>query len=99
MSKLRRSGAAGLLDMVADKASQLPQPERRDFLKRGLALAGAAAAGPAIAAGESGAEYLPPNVPPWTRSLGRGVVTRPYGSPSDFEANVIRRTVPWLTAS
>jgi sulfane dehydrogenase subunit SoxC len=99
MSKLRRRGAAGLLDMVADRASRLPQHERRDFLKRGLALAGAAVAGPAIGANGSESDYLPPDVPPWTRSLGRGVVTRPYGSPSDFEANVIRRTVPWLTAS
>src|SRR5699024_4051064 len=41
---------------------------------------------------------LPPNVPAWTRSLGPGVVDRPYGKPSKFESGVIRRNVPWLTA-
>lgn len=93
-------GPAEILSKVAESASQLPQPERRDFLLRGLAFAGATAAAPVLAAGAaSREETLPPNVPPWTRSLGRGVVTRPYGSPSDFESNVVRRTVPWLTAN
>ena len=31
--------------------------------------------------------------------LGAGVVDRPYGQPSKFEGDVIRRNVPWLTAS
>ena len=31
--------------------------------------------------------------------LGDGVVSRPYGKPSDFEKSVIRRDVEWLTAS
>ena len=35
----------------------------------------------------------------WQRYLGDGVDKRPYGSPSKFEKNVIRRDVPWLTAS
>ena len=30
--------------------------------------------------------------------MGAGVVERPYGRPADFEADVIRRNVPWLTA-
>ncbi len=65
--------------------------DRRRFLKTALALAGAGMA--SRAAGES-----PPGVPPWTRSLGPGVGTRPYGQPSPFEAHVQRRTVDWLTA-
>ncbi|HCO59405.1 MAG TPA: sulfite dehydrogenase, partial [Porticoccaceae bacterium] len=40
----------------------------------------------------------PPNVPAWTKSLGPGVLTKPYGEPSKHEAHVQRRTVDWLTA-
>ena len=73
---------------------------RRAFLKNSLALAGAAVTGSARAASEEdNSALLPPNVPPWTRSVGRGVVSQPYGSPSQFEADVVRRTVPWPTAS
>ena len=97
MSKGRRE-PSDILSLVAEKANSLPLPERRAFLMRGLALAGATAAGPVLAAIEPN-DALPPNIPPWTRSLGRGVVTVPYGMPSEFEANVIRRTVPWLTAN
>ena len=42
---------------------------------------------------------LPPNVPEWTAELGDGVDANPYGVPSEFERNVIRRNVEWLTAS
>ena len=52
--------------------------------------------GPALA---DNAKNLPPNVPDWTRQLGDGVGVRPYGHPSKFEKDVIRRTVPWLTAT
>ena len=38
-------------------------------------------------------------MPEWTRVLGDGVATRPYGKPSKHEAHVIRRDVQWLTAS
>ncbi len=36
---------------------------------------------------------------PWQQFLGPGVDARPYGQPSKYEAEVIRRDVPWLTAS
>ncbi len=92
---------ARLLGSVAKRAEGLSQPERREFLRRGLAFAGGAALGStALVRGAAAAgENLPPNVPSWTRSVGPGVVTNPYGSPSAFEADVVRRTVPWLTAS
>lgn len=35
----------------------------------------------------------------WNRYLGDGVDKRPYGVPSKFEVDVIRRDVSWLTAS
>jgi sulfane dehydrogenase subunit SoxC len=73
--------------------------DRRAFLTRG-ALAGAGVAGlagrPAAAAGP---ENLPPNVPEWSRYLGAGVEDAPYGMPSEFEAQVVRRNVAWLTAT
>ncbi len=34
----------------------------------------------------------------WNRYTGDGVDARPYGTPSAFEKDVVRRNVPWLTA-
>jgi len=65
-----------------------PATGRRGFVKS-LAVAGAAI-GTARAAS-------PPEPAAWTRSLGAPVVAAPYGSPSRFEANVIRRQSPGLT--
>lgn len=86
-----------LVNSIARSTDQLSGLERRRFLKSGLLLAGAAATAPAVANANSSA-HIPPNVPPWTKSLGRGVVSQPYGSPSPHEAHVKRRTVEWLTA-
>jgi sulfane dehydrogenase subunit SoxC len=66
-------------------------------------LTGAVAAGGAIAAVRASAQSAAPDpaiteVQPWARYLGDGVDARPYGTPSEFEAHVIRRNVPWLTA-
>jgi sulfane dehydrogenase subunit SoxC len=68
---------------------------RRSFLQLGITAAALAASGRAYAA-ESAA---PPAEAPWSLSLGPGVVDRPYGQPSKFESDVIRRNVPWLTGS
>ena len=72
---------------------------RRRLLVEAAGLGGAAVASAADRALAGNPRNLPPNVPPWTRSLGDGVATRPYGSPSKFEQHVVRRDVPWLTAS
>jgi len=87
-----------MIRSIAESGDKLPAPERRSFLKHGLAMLGAA--GAVASAGRLGAAEAagPPAVPAWTRSLGPGVVTNPYGSPSPFEAHVKRRTVDWLTA-
>ena len=37
-------------------------------------------------------------LPDWSIYTGDGVDARPYGLPSEFEAAVVRRDVPWLTA-
>ena len=94
MSKQQELDA--LVQSIAASGEQLPGLQRRNFLKQGLTMLGAAGfAGAASGAAESA---TPPNVPAWTKSLGTGVVTDPYGSPSPFESHVKRRTVEWLTA-
>ena len=73
-------------------------PTRRGFLKGGLAAGGLiAAAGGAHA--QADPDNLPPNVADWSKYLGDGVDAAPYGTPSEYESNVIRRNVEWLTAS
>jgi len=70
---------------------------RRAFLKLAAAAGGAALVrGAPASAGEGDA--APPGEPDWSLSLGPGVVEHPYGQPSEFEKDVIRRNVPWLTA-
>jgi sulfane dehydrogenase subunit SoxC len=73
---------------------------RRGFLSAaGLAGAGIAMSRRASAADAAKPDPLITEVQDWQRHLGDGVDKRPYGSPSKFEKNVIRRDVPWLTAS
>ncbi|OYU86175.1 MAG: sulfite dehydrogenase [Bradyrhizobiaceae bacterium PARB1] len=74
---------------------------RRRFLgAAGLAGAGSALATiPALAGETAKSEALITDVQDWQRYLGDGVDKHPYGLPSKFEKNVIRRDVPWLTAS
>ena len=74
-----------------------PKPQGDDarrFTRRGLfgASAGAAAAAivshPALA--QEG-DNLPPSVPEWQLEPGEETLRHPYGQPSKFEANVVRR--------
>ncbi|MFK7945122.1 MAG: sulfite dehydrogenase [Paracoccaceae bacterium] len=67
--------------------------------RRGF-LAGAVTGGAAAVAGTVRAEGDPAilEVQEWAQYLGDGVDARPYGTPSEHEAHVIRRDVPWLTA-
>jgi sulfane dehydrogenase subunit SoxC len=46
-------------------------------------------------AGESDPNIV--NVPEWSKILGNAVATNPYGLPSKYEANIIRRQSPGLT--
>ena len=73
---------------------------RRSLLKAGLAVGGAAAVGAqgfSLAAGNPANQA--PNVPPWAHQLGDGVEARPYGKPSGFESQIVRRNVAWLNAT
>ncbi|GLH76555.1 sulfite dehydrogenase [Bradyrhizobium sp. SSBR45G] len=85
--------------MSKDKSlSSVPRASRRGFLTAAGGLAATALATQARA-GAGNPANQPPNVPEWTRTLGEGVAVRPYGKPSKFEKDVIRRDVEWLTAS
>lgn len=73
---------------------------RRGFLSAaGVTGAGLAVSRHASAENVAKPDPLITEVQDWQRYLGDGVDKRPYGSPSKFEKNVIRRDVPWLTAS
>ena len=72
------------------------QPSRRAFL------GGAAAIGAGVvtsaAAQAQAADPLIVNPQDWAQSFGDGVDATPYGLPIEYEADVIRRNVEWLTA-
>ena len=72
---------------------------RRSFLRRAALLGGgvAAAASAARSIAQDAAPAAPPDVPPWSKSLGAPVLASPYGVPSRFEGNVRRRESPGLT--
>jgi sulfane dehydrogenase subunit SoxC len=69
---------------------------RRRFLT-GAAAAGAGAVA-ASAARAAGPDPLITDVQEWASTTGAGVDATPYGLPIEFESDVIRRNVPWLTA-
>ncbi|MBS0569533.1 MAG: sulfite dehydrogenase [Proteobacteria bacterium] len=69
-------------------------------------IGGAVGGAAALALGEARAagyaadpKHLPPNVPPWSQDLGKPVAADPYGAPSPYERNIIRRISPGLTTT
>ncbi|KII17774.1 sulfite dehydrogenase [Phaeobacter sp. S60] len=78
-----------------DKPKQT-SPSRRQFL------AGAAAVGAGAVTGRSAQAATPDplitEVQDWASGLGDGVDATPYGLPIEYEADVVRRNVEWLTA-
>ncbi|MDG1116359.1 MAG: sulfite dehydrogenase [Flavimaricola sp.] len=73
------------------------KPSRRNFLAGALA-AGGATVGATMAKGQAAPDPAITEKQPWAQFLGVGVDANPYGVPSEFEAHVVRRNVPWLTA-
>ena len=69
---------------------------RRDFLRKSFIAAGAAMGAPLAARAAEGDPAIL-NLPEWTTTLGQSVAVRPYGVPSKYENNVIRRESPGLT--
>ena len=75
--------------------TDLPQ---RPTSRRGL-LQAAGAASVTLAGGKALADDPAiTELPDWSIYPGDGVDARPYGYPSEYEAHVVRRNVPWLTA-
>ncbi|MBN2739864.1 MAG: sulfite dehydrogenase [Rhodobacteraceae bacterium] len=70
---------------------------RRGFLRAGAA-AGAMAAGAGAARADQQPDPLITEVQSWAQGWGDGVDATPYGLPIEFESDVIRRNVGWLTA-
>lgn len=66
---------------------------RRKFLRESAALTG----GSVLAAAAPAALAEPLPIPTSNKFLGRGVVSVPYGKPSKFEGDILRRNVEWLT--
>ena len=72
---------------------------RREILLGTASLSAVTLTAKSVFSKENKSNNLQPNVPQWTSELGDGVDASPYGMPSEFEKNVIRRNVEWLTAS
>jgi len=82
------------------RGEKVADPSRRKLLSASAVLGGAAAAG-AIGIGKAkaaGPDPLITEIQDWNRYLGDGVDAAPYGVPSEFEKDVVRRDVAWLTA-
>jgi sulfane dehydrogenase subunit SoxC len=62
---------------------------RRTFLAGAATLAGSLAS--TIRSLTAAEDNLPPTVPSWTKEQGAPILAAPYGQPSPFEKNVVRR--------
>ena len=76
-----------------DVGEGLATTSRRQFLREGGGLVGAAVTGSlagsdALAA--EPAENLPPNIPEWMKTPGDPMGSQPYGTPSPFEKAVVK---------
>lgn len=77
--------------LITEEAISTAKTSRRKFLGQ------AAVVSTVVASGSVAANNLPPNVPSWTKTLGKPVNSNPYGVPSKYESDVTRLRVPWLT--
>lgn len=70
---------------------------RRAFLRGSAAVAAGTVAGQTVA--QDAPDPAITELQDWASYLGVGVDETPYGLPIKFETDVVRRSVPWLTAS
>lgn len=77
---------------------------RRKFLKTSLGTAAVVASAASVArpkhlidATNISSANQPLPIPPTNKSLGMPVVSTPYGVPSRYESEVVRRNIAWLT--
>ena len=84
------------VEETKEEQGQNQGPSRRAFLR------GAAATGAGLAASGAAAQSTPDplitEVQDWASGTGDGVDATPYGMPIQFEGDVVRRNVEWLTA-
>lgn len=91
------STAESVTDLTIEESTR----ERRQFLAKGGAIAGALATmglvdrSLAQSADSAAGANLPPNVPQWSKELGSPTAA-PYGKPSKFETKAIRNMYPGL---
>jgi sulfane dehydrogenase subunit SoxC len=69
--------------------NDVPISSRRQFLRGGATIGGAALAG-GIAGGASDADNLPPNIPSWMKVPGDPMGSQLYGAPSPFEKDIVK---------
>lgn len=69
---------------------------RRNFLRKSFMAAGAAMAAPLAARAAEGDPAIL-NLPEWSKTLGMPVALNPYGQPSKYESQLLRRESPGLT--
>ena len=81
-------------DLVENISRDGINPGRRLLLQGAFAAAAASMVAPSLMADDD-PDIV--NLPTWTRSLGKPVVANPYGQPSPYEANIVRRQSPGLT--
>ncbi len=80
---------------TSDLDDTMKAPSRRAFLRGSAA---AVAGTVATAAPARAPDPLITEVQSWASATGEGVDATPYGLPIEFEKDVVRRNVPWLTA-
>lgn len=71
---------------------------RRSFMRKSFLAASAALAGAPLAAAVAADDPNIVNLPPWTKMLGKPVASNPYGMPSKFESQLVRRESPGLAS-
>ncbi len=75
------------------KSKKKIESSRRGFIRNSV-LGGLAALVGRSEAAENSVNAL--KVPSWSKELGAGVISNPYGKPSLFEKHVVRRFLPWM---
>ncbi|MEY4592300.1 MAG: hypothetical protein RIR18_1195 [Pseudomonadota bacterium] len=98
VEKLKQPGRLGLApeNFLSEEQIKEIAEGRRDFLRKSFLAASAAMVAPVIARASDGDPDIL-NLPPWTTTLGQPVATNPYGLPSKFESQLLRRESPGLT--
>jgi len=81
---------------LSNKTNMPLNNSRRDFFKKGFALSASVVAASAIAASADDEAIL--KEPKWGSKLGWPTNKYPYGVPSPYEHNVVRRTTPLLSS-